>query len=45
LNTDICKFEPSQKDESIAQSADSSKEYRKASAVAPDRDAIHDTQG
>jgi len=31
--------------ESIAQSVDSSKEYRKASAVAPDRDAIHDTQG
>jgi len=29
LNTDVCKFEPSQKDESRAQSADSSKVYSK----------------
>jgi len=31
LNTDMRKFEPSQKDESKAQSADSSKAYRKPS--------------
>ena len=32
LNTDMYKFETSQKDESRAQSADSSKEYRKPRA-------------
>jgi len=32
LNTDICKFESPQKDESKAQSADSSKAYRKPRA-------------
>jgi len=31
LSTDRCKFEPSHKDESRAQSADSSKAYRKPS--------------
>jgi len=32
LNTDMCKFELSQKDESRAQSADSSKAYSKLRA-------------
>jgi len=32
LNTDTCKFESSQQDESRAQSADSSKAYRKPKA-------------
>jgi len=33
LNADMCKFESSQKDESRAQSADSSKAYRKPRAI------------
>ena len=32
MNTDMCKFELSQKDESRAQSADSSKAYEKPRA-------------